>query len=197
MLLHELRHIDTHQGLFGIEEECGQRLAQLGFAHPGGTEEQEGTIGSVGIGQAGTGAPDSIGYGFDGFILPYHPLMQGCLHFQQLFTLAFQHLGYRDAGPLGYDFSDLLLSYFIAQQFHFHHFRLRCHVQLLFQFRNTAILQLGHFGQIATAAGLLQIDSSLLQIGFHLLAAMQGGLFRGPYFIQIRVLSLDAIDIVV
>ena len=41
MLLHELRHVDTNEVRFRIEQEFGERLAQLGLPHSGGAEEQE------------------------------------------------------------------------------------------------------------------------------------------------------------
>jgi hypothetical protein len=52
MLLHILAHVDAYQMILGIEQKAGQRLAQLGLAHAGGAEEEEGTIGAIGVAQA-------------------------------------------------------------------------------------------------------------------------------------------------
>ena len=45
-----------------------------------------------------------------------NPLVQGIFHTQQLVTLAFEHLGHRDPGPLGDDLGDFLVGYLVAQQ---------------------------------------------------------------------------------
>ena len=60
VLLHELGHVDAHHGFFGIEQELGQRLAQLGLAHAGGAEEQERAVRPARIGQAGARAADGV-----------------------------------------------------------------------------------------------------------------------------------------
>ena len=80
MLLHELGHVDTHHGFFGIEQEVGQRLAQLGLANPSGAQEQETAVGTIGVRQPGTGTTHRIGNGFHSFVLPHHPAMQGLFH---------------------------------------------------------------------------------------------------------------------
>ena len=36
MLFHEFRHVDAHHRLFAVEQEFGERLAQLGLADAGG-----------------------------------------------------------------------------------------------------------------------------------------------------------------
>ena len=69
MLLHEFRHIDANHGLFGIEQEVCQRLAQLGLPHPGRPKEQERTIGTIRIRQSSPGPAHRIGYRFHGLIL--------------------------------------------------------------------------------------------------------------------------------
>ena len=50
VLLHELRHVDAHHRLIGIEQELGQRLGELGLAHPGRAEKQERPIRTAWIG---------------------------------------------------------------------------------------------------------------------------------------------------
>ena len=49
VLLHVLAHVQAHHGLLGVEEELGQGPGQLGLAHPGGAQENEGTQGPVGV----------------------------------------------------------------------------------------------------------------------------------------------------
>ena len=53
VFLHELGHVDAHHRLFGVEQELGQRLAELGLADAGRAEEQERTIGPARIGETG------------------------------------------------------------------------------------------------------------------------------------------------
>ena len=60
VLLHELGHVDAHHRLFGVEQELGERLAQLGLADAGGTQEQERAVRPVRIGQPGARAADRI-----------------------------------------------------------------------------------------------------------------------------------------
>ena len=91
VLLHELGHVDAHHGLFGIEEEFGQGLAQFGLADAGGAEEEEGADGPHGIGQAGAGAADGVADRGHRLTLAHHPLAQLLLHAQELVTLALQH----------------------------------------------------------------------------------------------------------
>ena len=51
MALLEFGHIDANEMLLRVEQEFGERLAQLGLAHPGRPEKQERAIGSTGIGE--------------------------------------------------------------------------------------------------------------------------------------------------
>src|SRR3546814_1145683 len=43
VLLHELAHVDAHHRVRAVEQELGQRLAQLGLAHAGGARSEEHT----------------------------------------------------------------------------------------------------------------------------------------------------------
>ena len=100
MLLHELGHIDSNHGLFGIEQEFGQRFAQFGLADTGRAEKQERAIRSIRVRQAGAGTTHCIRYSLHRFILTNHTLMQCMFHSQQLFSLALEHFRHRDACPL-------------------------------------------------------------------------------------------------
>ena len=169
MLLHEFRHINANHGLFGIKQEVCQRLAQLGLTHPGRPEEQERTVGAIRIRQTSPGTAHRIGHGFHRLILTNDPIMERFLHAHQLVALTLQHLGYRNPGPLGDDFSNFLIRDPVAQQLHFHHFRLAGHIQLPLQLRNLAVLQFGHLAEIPGTAGVLQVNPGLLQLTLDLL----------------------------
>jgi hypothetical protein len=54
VLLHELAHVDAHHVVFAVEQEAGQRLAQLRLADAGGAEEQERAQRPVRVGEART-----------------------------------------------------------------------------------------------------------------------------------------------
>ena len=58
--LHEFAHVDADQRLFVVEQELGERFAELGLAHPGGTEEQEGPDRAVAVLQPRAGPPDGV-----------------------------------------------------------------------------------------------------------------------------------------
>ena len=194
VLLHELGHIDPHHGLFGIKQERCQGLTQLGLAHTGRPEEQERAIRPVGIRQPGPGPTHRIGDRLDRFMLADHPVMEGVFHPHQFIPLALKHLRYRNAGPLGDNFGDFLVGYPVTQQLHFHHFSLAGHIQLALQFRNGAVLKLRHFAQIASAAGVFQVNPGLLQLALDLLGAMQRRFLGVPDFFQIGVFAFDIAD---
>ena len=88
VLLHELRHVHPHHGLLAVKQELRQRLAQLGLAHPGRAEEEEGTVGAVGVGEAGPAAAHRVGDRLHRLVLAHHPLVQGGFHAQQLVAVA-------------------------------------------------------------------------------------------------------------
>ena len=102
--------------LFGIEQEFGERLAQLGLADAGRAEEQERAVGPIRIGQAGARAADRIGHRRTASSWPTTRCAERLFHAQQLFLLAFEHLGDGNAGPLGHDFGDLLVGHLVTQQ---------------------------------------------------------------------------------
>ena len=52
VFLHVLGHVDPDHRLLGVEHELRQGARQLGLAHPGGSEEQEGADRPVGVRQA-------------------------------------------------------------------------------------------------------------------------------------------------
>ena len=116
VLLHVFAHVDTYHGGFIIEEELGQGFGQLGLAHAGGTQEDEGAQRAVFILKAGAGAAHGIGHGFDCFFLPDEALAEAFFHVQELFALAFGHAGGGDAGPGGDNLGDIRLGHFLFEQ---------------------------------------------------------------------------------
>ena len=47
VLLHELAHVEADEVILAVEQEGGERLAELGLADPGGAQEQERAGGPV------------------------------------------------------------------------------------------------------------------------------------------------------
>ncbi|OPZ74965.1 MAG: hypothetical protein BWY80_00352 [Firmicutes bacterium ADurb.Bin456] len=105
-LLHVLGHVQTDHGVLATKEHVGQGSGQLGLAHPGWSQKDEGADGAPGILQAGPGPPDCPGHGLDSFILAHDPLVQGFLQPQQSFRFFFRQFFYGDAGPAGGDVGD-------------------------------------------------------------------------------------------
>ncbi len=106
---------------------------------------------------------------------------------QQFFALTFQHFGYRNARPFGHDFGDFFLGYLVAQQSCFLGFPGIRALQLLFQRRNNAVLQLRHLGQIVGAAGGFQFDPGMLQLLLDGSRILQRRFFRFPNFFQVGI----------
>ena len=196
VLLHVLGHVDADEVVFAVEERFGQGLAQLGFAHAGGAQEDEAADGPLGILDAGPGADDRVGDEADGFVLADHPFVQRFVQGQQLVALALDQPGHGDAGPAADDVGDLFVGDLVAEQT-----RLRAsasgggHVgraffvgfgggQLLFQVGQGAVLQLGGFVQVVGLLGVLDLQLGLLDLFAQLLAFVQLfalGLPPGPH----------------
>ncbi len=151
VLLHELAHIDADHRVGTVEQEFGQRLAQLGLADAGGAEEQERAGRTVRIGQACTRAAHGIGDDLDRFLLADHAVVQHLFHAQQLVALAFEHLVDRDAGPARNDLGDLLVGHAVLYQLEVLVLGFLGRGQLLFQLRQQAVLDLAHLGEILAA----------------------------------------------
>ena len=60
VLLHILAHVDADDGVLRVEKVLGQHLGQVGLADAGGTEEDEGADGLVGVFQTGAVAADGL-----------------------------------------------------------------------------------------------------------------------------------------
>jgi hypothetical protein len=91
VLLHEFRHVDAHHGLFGVEHEFSERLAQLGLADACGTQEHERTGRPTRIGQARARTTNGIGHRLDRLVLADYTLVEDFFQPEQFIPLAFQH----------------------------------------------------------------------------------------------------------
>src|SRR5581483_760345 len=108
VLLHELRHIEADQRLFGAEHELRQGARDFGFADAGGAEEQERSDGTVRALQAGAAAADGASQGGDCLVLRDDALVQFLFDAQQLLRLFFFNRSDGNAGPAGYHVLDVL-----------------------------------------------------------------------------------------
>ena len=109
IFLHVFTHIDTDHILL-IVKQCGsQSLGKLCFTNTGWSEEQEGTNRLCGILDSCFGTKDRICYKTNTLILSYYTFVQFILKAQQLGSLTFCQLGYRNTGPSGNDTSNLII----------------------------------------------------------------------------------------
>ena len=115
MLLHVFGHVDAHQGALVIEKKFGESAGEFGFADAGWTEKNERADGALGIAESGAGAADGVGHAFESLVLADDAMAQAVFHGDQLFHFAFEHLGDRDAGPLGDDAGDIFFVDFLFQ----------------------------------------------------------------------------------
>mmetsp|Transcript_26776 Transcript_26776/g.58372 ORF Transcript_26776/g.58372 Transcript_26776/m.58372 type:complete len:1072 (-) Transcript_26776:90-3305(-) len=116
--LHELRHIQADHGLLTSKVVVGQGLSQLGLTHTGGTCEDEGGNGPVGVLQADTSTANGAADGGHGLLLANHAAVQHLLHLDQALSLIRGHLLNGDAGPLGHNGGNVLLSHSGATALH-------------------------------------------------------------------------------
>ena len=195
VFLHELGHIDPHQRLLGIEEELGQRLAQLGLAHPGRAEEEERAARPVRIGEAGARTAHGVGHGDYRLVLADHSPMQLLLHAQQLLALALEHLRHRDTGPLGNHFGDFLVGHLVAQQLVLGLAVLVDHLQAAFQVRDGLVLDARHALEVALAPRRLHLLLGLLDLLLDLRRALHLGLLGLPDLLEVGVFALELDDI--
>ncbi len=106
--LHVFAHVDADHRVFVAEHHLGQGLGQLGLAHPGRAEEQEGGDRPAALAQPGAGQAHGVADRGDRFLLADHPLVQALFHLQELLALLGGQFGDRDAGELGDDLGDVL-----------------------------------------------------------------------------------------
>src|SRR6266704_2288042 len=197
VLLHELGHVDADEVVLRVEQEGGERLAQLGLADTRGAEEKETAVRTVGIRQPGAGAADGVGHEVHRLVLPDDALVELVLHREQLVALALHHLRDGNAGRARHDFGDLLRPDLGAEQLRLLLLRRRLLglFQLRFELRDAAVLELGHFLPVAFSLGGLHFELELLQLLFHVLGAGDLRLLRLPHFLQVGVFALELPDL--
>ena len=192
MLLHELRHVDAHHRLLGVEQELGERLAELGLADARRSEEQERTVRPARIGEAGARAADGVRDDAHGLFLADDAPRQRVLHAQQLLLLALEHLRDRDAGPLRDDLGDLLVGDAVAHELGGRALGGLRFGDALLEFGDAPVLQLGHLREIAPAARGIELELHLLELVLHRSRALQRGLLGLPDLLEVGVFLLEA-----
>jgi len=110
VLLHVLGHVDADHAVLVAEQRLAQRLAQLGLADAGRTQEDERADRPVRVLEPRARAAHRLRDGLDGLLLPDHAPVQYLLEAQKPVGLALGHAADGDAGPGGHDLRDLLLA---------------------------------------------------------------------------------------
>ena len=166
VLLHVFAHVEAHDGLLVVEEEFGQRLAQLGFAHAGGSEEHEGTDRPVFVLQSGPRAAHGVGDRFDGLGLSDHALHEPLFHFDQLLTFTFLQARDRDAGPSGNHLGHVVFGHFFAQELPpaLLGQLLVVRLELGGELRNLSVLDLARLGEIPLTLGQFELVFQILDL---------------------------------
>ena len=192
MLLHELGHVDPDEVVFRVEQELGERLAQLGLADAGRAEEQERAV------RLASGSPSparerriASATSLHRLVLADDALVELLFHLQQLLALALHHLGDRDAGPARDHFGDLLRAHLRAQQPRLAGLRLVGVLQLRLELRQLAVLQLGDLVELALALQLRDLGAHAVDLLLDVRAALHLGLLRLPDLLEVGVLALE------
>ena len=171
VFLHEFRHVDAHHRVVIVKKILGHGLGQFGFPNPGWPEEEERPKRAVFIIQARPRPANGIGDSRQRLTLADHAAAKLFFHAQQLFALAFQHLGGGDPCPAFDHFGDLFGAHRLGhQRFAFAGLRLG---QLLFQPRNDAVGKLARAGKVALALCPVQIGARPVQLFLQLPRGLQ------------------------
>ncbi len=115
MLLHVFGHVDAQQRTLIVEKKLGKGASQFSFSHASWTEKNKRTNRALGVAESGAGAADRVGHAFESLVLADDAMAKTVFHGDQLFHLAFEHLGDRNAGPLGDDAGDIFFVDFFFQ----------------------------------------------------------------------------------
>src|SRR2546427_828497 len=178
MLLHEFGHVDADEMVFRVEQERGERLAQLGLAHAGRTEGQEGAVGLVRVREPRARAPDRVGDKVHRLVLADDAFVELFFHREQLVAFALHHFRDGDAGRARHDFGDFLRPDLGAEQFRFRLRRrsLLCLLQLRLELRDAPVLQLGDFLPVAFALRPFHLELELFQLFLDVLGTLHRSL---------------------
>ena len=179
VLLHEFRHIDTNHGVFVIEEERRQCLCQLRLADACRSEEHERSDRTVRVLQTSSGPAHCRRHGSDRLLLANDTSGQRIFHAQKFFTLAFQHLVDRNAGPARYHLRNVIARHGLLDHAFSALLLLRFR-KLFLKLRNTAIGELAGPREIAGPLRLLKLMARRVQLLFQVLRFIELFLFLVP-----------------
>ncbi len=115
MLLHVFGHVDADHGALVVEKKFGKCARQFGFADAGWPQEYKGADRPLRIAQSGARTANGVGYAFERLVLSDDAQPQAVFHVDELLDFAFEHLGNRNAGPLGDDAGNVFLIDFFFQ----------------------------------------------------------------------------------
>ena len=135
----------------------------------------------------------------NGFVLPHHALVQLDFHLQQFLALTLHHFGHRNARCTADNFCNFFRAYLGAKQ---PRRRACCRVefiglgffQKLLELWQLAVLQLGHFVEIALARELFNLLAQLVNLLSNVLTTLSLGFFCLPNFLQIGSFFFQAHD---
>ena len=166
-----------------VEEELRQGAGQLGLANTGGTEKHEAAERLVRILQARARAPDRIRHRDNRRVLPDDALVQPAFHLNQLLDFTLDQPADGNVRPLADDLGDV----FFVDLFLQHPMivlqggePLLFSLDLAFDLRGAAVLQLGGAGVVAGALRPLDILTERFLILFQLSRTLNRLLFLLP-----------------
>ena len=184
-----------------VKQEFGQGFSELGFTDACWPQEEEGTIRTVRVRQTGTRTTNRFRYQTQRFLLTDHALMQIAFHLQQLGTLAFHHLGDRNTRCPRHDLGNFFGTDFGTQQFVLGGFGIGGialalgRLQLGFQLRQLAVLQLGQFVELTLALQLGHLQAQLFDFFADMSRTLQRRFLGAPDFIEVGVFLTQRVDL--
>ena len=125
--------------------------------------------------------------------------MQRLFHVEELVALALHHLRHRNSGCARDDFGDFLGADLRAQQLRLLRL-LACELliaglQLCFELRQLAVLQLAHLLPVALAPCFLHLHLDLVDLFLDVLCAGDLRLLGLPYFVHVSVFAFEPRDL--
>jgi len=179
-----LAHVDTGHHRFVVEQKFCQCLCQFGFTYTSRTQEEERTNRPFGILQPGTATADSVGNGFDGFILTDDTLVEFFFQMEEFFLFALQHLADRYSRParynVGYVFGIYLFLNHGLIALHGMQFLLGL-FYFLVQCLKLAVTDFGYFAVIALAFSFFGFEFQVFDFDLVLLNLVYQRLFALPF----------------
>ena len=165
MLLHVLRHVNTHHGPLIVEQEFGQGSCQFRFPNTGWSQEKEAGQGTIGVLQSSTRTTNRVRDGSQRVLLSYHAFTQAILHRDQLLHFALHQPGDGDMRPFRDDFRNIFsIDLFLEHTGTLDVCELGLQLMDTFlQLRNGSIAQPRHFFVVILAFSPLQFHLCLLQ----------------------------------